>query len=784
MQHTRPQVCWLARFAQLLALVTFGHGALSPIASAQEIIPPIVRTLPPPGIELPVDEKAKLTAAVGEFRAKYDAAMKELGIASKRVDWKMRVINGLNDVPLLGGLQSMPLLPIPPRVAVSPIAKEAERATSALLATTDVEVFLKAAEYAVENGEIFDLKELPSVYRVIAEGQRRLDELTSGKSPYSWQTQRGLVVRGFRSAIDGSVQPYGVVIPESLQSATKDHPVPVYVWLHGRGDKQTDVQFIAQRMTKAHEFAPTNGIVIHPFGRYCNAFKYAGETDVFESLAHANQAYAELLQPPPSALNGAYYSPPVVLAGFSMGGAGAWHLGAHYPGLWHAVSPGAGFAETARYQNLTPDKYPPWYVQQLWGLYDVPAYVRNLFNRPVIAYSGELDKQIQAARVMEEAFAKQGQKLEHRIGPGMEHKYHPEVLKQLVADLSKIAVEPPKFQSKLSLQTRTLRYASYPAQPFAAGPESLLFSAFAIGQLDRQGHEGRVDVFMIQEGGREGPKFNNSLGNAPLGHIDQIMTRGVRTLFLNVAFEKGETCKLRIDGQELELKSSPSFLNLFPGSFELAKGEQGWRVVTNDNESILNDSLVAKVPGLQGPIDDAFYDPFLVVVPSGKSKHPEVERWVQFELAHFKDRWRRLFRGDVRVKKDTELTKEDHENYHLIAWGDADSNDLIRKTLDKLPLKWNAESLSIGDEKYAAASHVPVMIYPNPLQSEVGRRYIVLNSGPTFREAHDRSNSLQTPRLPDWAIVDLSVLPSAEAPGRIADAGFFDEAWKYQARRD
>ena len=39
----------------------------------------------------------------------------------------------------------------------------------------------------------------------------------------------------------------------------------------------------------------------------------------------------------------------IVLRGFSMGGAGAWHLGLHYPDRWAAVEAGAGFTETKRY---------------------------------------------------------------------------------------------------------------------------------------------------------------------------------------------------------------------------------------------------------------------------------------------------------------------------------------------------------------------------------------------------------------------------------------------------
>jgi hypothetical protein len=59
---------------------------------------------------------------------------------------------------------------------------------------------------------------------------------------------------------------------------------------------------------------------------------------------------------------------------------------------------------------------------------------------------------------------------------------------------------------------------------------------------------------------------------------------------------------------------------------------------------------------------------------------------------------------------------------------------------------------------------------------------VVLNSGPTFREGHDRTNSLQNPKLPDWAVVDLATPPDAQTPGKVVDAGFFDEEWKWRKR--
>jgi hypothetical protein len=55
---------------------------------------------------------------------------------------------------------------------------------------------------------------------------------------------------------------------------------------------------------------------------------------------------------------------------------------------------------------------------------------------------------------------------------------------------------------------------------------------------------------------------------------------------------------------------------------------------------------------------------------------------------------------------------------------------------------------------------------------------MVINSGFTFREFAALNNSDQTPKLPDWAVVDINTPPGPKWPGKIVDAGFFDEQWK------
>ena len=180
---------------------------------------------------------------------------------------------------------------------------------------------------------------------------------------------------------------------------------------------------------------------------------------------------------------------------------------------------------------------------------------------------------------------------------------------------------------------------------------------------------------------------------------------------------------------------------------------------------------------MQGPIDDAFLDAFLVVFPSGVCRHPQVQRWVAFEQARFLDRWQAVFRGVPRVKLDRDVTAEDAQQYHLILWGDPTASQVLRRLAERLPIAWTENAILAGERQYAAPDHALIMVYPNP---ESPRRYVVLNSGPTFREGHDRTNSLQNPKLPDWAVIDLSDPPTALAPGRIPDADFFSETWQLE----
>jgi hypothetical protein len=93
-------------------------------------------------------------------------------------------------------------------------------------------------------------------------------------------------------------------------------------------------------------------------------------------------------------------------------------------------------------------------------------------------------------------------------------------------------------------------------------------------------------------------------------------------------------------------------------------------------------------------------------------------------------------------------------------------------------VKFGDGKWTVGQTTYDGNRFVPTLIYPRPSRDGRPAGYIVINSGLTFREGHDRTNSQQNPKLPDWAIIDITQPPDALAPGRIHDADFFDEKWQ------
>ncbi|MCB1063841.1 MAG: prolyl oligopeptidase family serine peptidase [Verrucomicrobiae bacterium] len=592
----------------------------------------------------------------------------------------------------------------------------------------DVEICHRSVRDALKYGEFFSPKEIEWSFQLLQIGMTRAAALKAGETP--WTRETGNVIRAYLSRIDGSAQPYGLEIPAGYDFDGGE-PIRLDFWFHGRGEKLSEVSFLQQRAKgSGGKVKPENAIVLHPYGRYSNANKFAGEVDLFEALDHARRDYR-------------IDEDRIFVRGFSMGGAACWQFAVHHAGLWAGAQPGAGFSETPDFLKTFQGETlsPTWWEEKLWRWYDATNWAINLSNTPTIAYSGEIDRQKQAADMMVEATEKVGLRLVHLIGPETAHALHPATLAEIEGRLANIAeIGRQRVPQTVRFVTYTLRYDR--------------MHWVRVDRMSQHWEKAQIDATM-EEGNRI-----------------KVKTEGVEAFSLvfpsgECPLDPAEIPQVIIDGKNLQ---APRIWTDRSWEVGFDKDDAGiWKLASEELEGL------TKHHGLQGPIDDAFMDSFLMISPTGTPMNSKVGGWCGAEMEHAITHWRRQFRGDARVKTDAEVTDEDIANHNLVLWGDPQSNAVLKRIAAKLPIHWEKDAIMIGDQSFDSSDHAVVMIYPNPLNPD---RYLVLNSGFTYREYDYLNNARQTPKLPDWAVVDLKEPVSTRWPGGIPAAGFFGEKWE------
>jgi dienelactone hydrolase len=585
----------------------------------------------------------------------------------------------------------------------------------------DVQIYYDAVRYPLVYDELIDVK---AARKALTEADARVQQLRAGKP--EWPNVTG--PRGYVSRIDGSVQPYLLAVPEGFKAQDKQTKYRFDFWCHGRSEQLMELRFIQGKPEAAKDH-----FVVNLYGRYCNANKFAGEIDLLEALDDVKRRY-------PVDENR------LVDIGFSMGGAAAWQFAVHYTDLFAAASPGAGFSESREFLHIPQsevDAMAPW-QRALWHLYDCTDWAANLAMLPTVAYAGELDGQKQASDMMEKAMAAEGLKMERLIGPQTKHAYHKETRKQLDERLAAIcAIGRNPVPEKIRFTTWTLRY-------------NRMFWVTVDG-LAKHWDRARV------EGSIAGPdtvelKSSNVTGLT----LDVPATAG--------KFAPDAKVTVTIDGQKLQATSNAE--KGLHAAF--VRHGEAWKAVT-EASSATAAFPPAKRHGLQGPIDDAFMEPFLIVKPTGKPLNDGTAKWTAAEAEHAILHWHKQFRGEARVKNDVDVTEADLRDYNVVLFGDPGSNAVMAKLAAKLPIGWTGKEITVGGKAFDAGHHVAAMVYPNPLNPQ---RYVVLNSGFTFREFDYINNARQTPKLPDYAVIDTATPVTPKAPGNVVEGGFFDERWQ------
>ena len=174
--------------AGLLALVGALGAALAD--GPADNIPEKVRPVPPPGIQVPEADRAELEQGLADLEKAI------AGLAAK-----------------------------PANAAHLP----------------DIRIYQQAVRYALQHNEFFAPGDLNKARGLLKRGQERAQALAAGEA--AWAVQPGLSALGYVSEIDGSVQPYGLLIPASYNGSGNQR-FRLDAWFHGRGETLSEVNFL------------------------------------------------------------------------------------------------------------------------------------------------------------------------------------------------------------------------------------------------------------------------------------------------------------------------------------------------------------------------------------------------------------------------------------------------------------------------------------------------------------------------------------------------------------
>jgi len=141
---------------------------------------------------------------------------------------------------------------------------------------SDAEIFAKAAQWSLRFSASPSEDELSKAADLEARSQAKLNAINQGDA--TWIDRKGSIIRGHRSQVDDSVEPYGVIIPKGYLPGT---PVRVDIILHGSVPPNPDaeVRFIEQfdkgddRLLDNDTSIPVQPFIkLHPCGSIENGY--------------------------------------------------------------------------------------------------------------------------------------------------------------------------------------------------------------------------------------------------------------------------------------------------------------------------------------------------------------------------------------------------------------------------------------------------------------------------------------------------------------------------------
>lgn len=196
-------------------------------------------------------------------------------------------------------------------------------------------------------------------HQILGQLTRLLEQMEAGQDVYASRT--GLFRRGFRSGMDGSIQPYAILVPEDFQSGRR---YPLIVFLHGSGETESSL--------RGFEFiSPGDAIVMAPRARGTSHDFHPEEAqrDIAEAVEDVVKNYP-------------VDETRIVLSGFSMGGYGVYRTYLETPRRYAAIAVFAGTHAGRFHPEGAPDFLEGDHLEPFRGLQAFVFHGKDDLNCP------------------------------------------------------------------------------------------------------------------------------------------------------------------------------------------------------------------------------------------------------------------------------------------------------------------------------------------------------------------------------------------------------------------
>ncbi|MCF7974798.1 MAG: prolyl oligopeptidase family serine peptidase [Phycisphaerae bacterium] len=553
------------------------------------------------------------------------------------------------------------------------------------------------------------------------QGDRLLDEIDftiqvkEPSQPYK---------RTFVSEIDGSLQYYGV---RQGQAEPGKRPA-MFLSTHGAGVEGIGQAAAYQPKTWGHVIAPTNR---REFGFDWEDW---GRLDALEALAHAEALYG---------------TDPVrtYLTGHSMGGHGAWYLGATYPDRWAAIAPMAGWRSFFSYVGIdefAAQKPMAAMFNRAANPSRTEALLRNYAQHGVFIEHGDNDQTVpvREARTMRELLGAFHPDMAYYEQPGGGHWYG--VDHQRVFDFLKW------HQKKAVQDVPVLEFRS-------VSPGVSATSAYIT--LYQQERPYDFCGVVARQAVRSRQRQSNNINERNIS----VTTDNLAVFKIDLThFKDLQGLALEVDGQAIDNLPWPQRNEVW-----LKREGTSWRVIPEAP------GPEQKNPVRYGGFKDAFRHRMIFVYATGGT--PEENAW-SYDKARF-DAETFYYRGNgaVDILPDHAFAAAAFPDRSVILFGNASTNLAWPGLLGDCPVQIRRGVLDAGGRRLTGDGWGVTMVRPRP-DSDIASVGVVAGTGlPGMRAVTPNRYFVAGTGFPDLMIVSPDMF--TWGVDGVKAAGYFGNDW-------